>query len=83
MIDEDLQQAMLDELVLEATRRAYEAAVVCHGREPTLAETSLVLLQSQIALLASTMLQGDDLLAYWKGVIEVIRGSNGPAGLVS
>lgn len=73
----------LDDLVIEATRRAYEVATVYYGREPTLSETTLILLQSQLALLAATIFQGDDLVAYWRGVIDVIRGGGVTPGMAS
>ena len=65
----------VDELVVEATKRAYEQATVFNGREPTLAETSTVLLQAQLAVLASYMFEDEELLEFWKNVINVIRGS--------
>jgi hypothetical protein len=65
----------VDDLVIEATKRAYEQATVFNGREPTLAETSTVLLQAQLAVIASYMFEDAELIEFWRNVINVIRGS--------
>lgn len=68
----------LDDLVVEASRRATEQATIYNGREPTLAEASLVLLQAQLAVLASSMFDDDELVEYWESVISVVRGTVNP-----
>jgi len=68
----------VEELVVEATQRAYEAAMINAGKEPSTLEITTVLLQSQLAVLAQLFCESeDDLADYWKAVIAVIKGVRG------
>lgn len=75
----------VDDLVVEASRRAVEAATVLYKREPTVIEASLILIQAQVAMLTATLLGGDEMEKYWANVIKVIRGrtSESPASELS
>lgn len=60
-------------LIHVAHQRAIEQATIVHGREPTMVEVLLLLMQSQIAMLTCTIFDHDELLAYWRNVIAVVR----------
>lgn len=64
----------LEDLVTTATKRAYEQAMVLHGRVPTQSEVTVVLVQAQIAVLAASLFDPEELLTYWGNIITVIRG---------
>ncbi len=72
----------IEELVTEATQRAIEAATVQLGRGPSMSEAGVVLLQAQVAMLAASLLEEDELITFYRNVIEVIIGQT-PRGLVS
>lgn len=69
MTDQDIEQ-----LVKEAHQRAYEQAMLSVGREPNHFEVVILLIQAQLSMLTSTMLDRDELATFWRNVATVLRG---------
>lgn len=64
----------LEDLIGEATSRAYERAMLRYGREPTANEVALHLMECQLMLLLAELYDDDaSMLDYWRRVILVLR----------
>lgn len=63
----------VEELVVEATQRAYMTAMVeAGGKEPTLLATTTVLLQAQLAVLAQALFEDQQGIEdFWQAVVTV------------
>lgn len=73
---------VVDELAGECRRRAVERLFLETGKEPTGGEVMLLVLQAQVALLTTLLLEEDEeLIMFWEGVLDTIRNgkSNGTA----
>lgn len=69
----------LDELVTDAVKQCFTRAYGELGREPTAAETTAILFQSQLAVLAMYLCEDDAaLVEYWENVGTVIRQGKVP-----
>lgn len=76
-----INQDRIDALIGEAAQRAVEQATVTYGRNPTREEVGFTMLQSQLATLISTVIDEEDIEAFWENVVHVTR--LGRAGVAS
>ncbi len=68
----------VDDLVAEATQVAHEQMLIfmaSENREPTAIESTLFLLQAQLAVLSSAMFDDSEIVQFWQNVIVVMQGS--------
>lgn len=80
-MSEDRLEDRLADLIHEATVRAYERVTVESGREATGTDVSLLLIQTQVALLQSIILDDNELIEFWEDVVGTIKNGkdNGTA----